>query len=223
MKHALLTASLLLALTGRASAQPGVTPPVSAPDVADEPPARAPLPAPAPAPVMVPEPDAEVAPAPTPTPAPQPSGSRLSEGTALVLSLGGTAVSWGLLFGGAELPGLVGAVLAPSFGNWYAGRYLTRGLGLRVGGMAMFVAGAVVALGGSGGYGHDNTSSDDSDESAGVAILIGGLALFAIGTVDDIISAPANARKTNRERGYTLGLAPVVTQHSAGFALGGRF
>jgi hypothetical protein len=222
-----LAASLLLALTGRASAQPGVTPAVPAADVVDEPPARASLPPPAPAPVVVPAPVEEDAPMPAAPPRrSEPSGSQLNGGTAFLLSLGGTTVSWGLLLGGAELPGLIGVVLAPSFGNWYAGRYLTRGLGMRLGGMAMLTVGAVMALGDlAGGYGHGDPPPPEDSRSDAVmaALVIGGLALTAFGTIDDIVSAPANVRKKNRERGYDVGLAPVVTQRSAGLALGGRF
>jgi hypothetical protein len=228
MKYAVIAVSLLLALAGRASAQPGMTPAVPAEDVADEPPGWGPPP-PAPAPVMGQVPDPELAPVPV-----RVRGSWRSGSMAFLLSLGGTAVSWGVMLNGADQHfgatnwvGLAGMTLAPSFGSWYADRYFTRGLGLRVGSLAAIVVGAALAgdsLGFDYGYDHGETQEEvsSSEDMGGVLVLVGVLG-FVIGTIDDIVSAPVNVRERNRELGYGLALAPVVTQHSTGFALGGRF
>jgi len=229
MKSAIITASLLLALTGRASAQPGTTPAVPPSDITDEPPAQEPAPAP-PMWRSLDEEDAQ-------DPETQPRGEVRSGGAAFLLSLGGTTLSWGLMvagagegFGGTNWVGLAGVVLAPSFGNWYAERYFTRGLGVRlvsvaaiVGGFAM--AGGELDLGYGGWNDHGNTQEDKvtpAEDMGGLLVLAGAIG-FVVGTVDDIFSAPSNMRARNRKLGLELGLAPVVTQHSTGFALGGRF
>ncbi|HWO22935.1 MAG TPA: hypothetical protein VNO30_29445 [Kofleriaceae bacterium] len=228
MKHAVvavsLAASLLLTLVGGASAQPGTpsTVPAQTHDVADEPPLRAP--------VVVPAPNGEVE-----QPPPHPIGSRRSEGTALLLSLGGTTVSWGLLLGGSRLfegaayAGGIGAVIAPSLGHWYAGTALTRGMGVRLLGTALIFGGAVVGVASFFDQLHDDNDDDNDtdtvvrDSPTAKALVISGLVLVAAGTIDDIITAPLRVRRENRARGWGVGLAPVVTQQSAGFALGGRF
>lgn len=213
MKTAILTGSLLLALAGRAAAQPGVADPVL-----DTPP-----------------------PPPSAAQAPQGAeGAQLSESTALSLSLGGTLGSWGLLIGapfvsyfGHEDAGTVmstagglGVLFAPSFGRWYAGEIFTRGLGLRLGGAALTIVGVGMTLAEAPiGFGHDDTPEDDSKTGGlGPVVLMAGLGMFAWGTVEDIAKAPGAARRTNRERaGAGFALAPLVTRHSAGFALGGQF
>jgi len=205
MKLALVTASILLALAGRASAQPGMTSPGTTPAL-----------------------DAEAPPA----PALGPAGERLSEGHALALSLGGTALSWGMMIGAiyldrSEVSGLmgtagaIGILVAPSFGHWYADAYFTRGLGLRLGGLGVILAGAVVAfMEDPPSFGHDDPQ-ESSDPVVGPAIAIVGAGMFVAGTIDDIVTAPRRVRRRNQ--GPDVALAPVVTQHSAGLALGGRF
>jgi hypothetical protein len=228
MKYALITASLLLALAGRASAQPGMTPPVPPSDITAEPPGQRPSPPPA---MWQQEPDPELA------PASRSPGSQRSASLAFLLSAGGTTVSWGIMLSGADehfgatnWAGLAGMALAPSFGSWYAGEYFTRGLGVRLGSLAAIVAGVAMAgdsldFGYSGWNDHGSPREDESsstEEMGGLLVVAGALG-FVIGTVDDIISAPLNVQKRNREQAYEIGLAPVVTRHSTGFALGGRF
>jgi hypothetical protein len=205
MKTSIVTGCLLLALAGRASAQPGLSPP---------------------APALDPEP---------PPPAQVPAGEPLSENIALGLSLGGTIASWGLVIGAVyagrdnqgvsstmATAGSLGIVFAPSFGHWYADKYLTRGLGLRVAGGLVVLAGAVVALAESPLFSESEDSGGSDDPVAGPLIALAGVGLFVAGTVDDIITAPRRVRRLNRERaGFAL--APIVTQHGAGLALGGRF
>lgn len=195
MKLALVTGSILLALAGRAVAQPSMTPPV-------------PVSAPAPAPV----------------------GEAASEDLALTLSLGGTIASWAALIGSAYLEdrsssgegalGLVGGLgilFAPSFGHWYAGDIFTRGLGLRLGGGGLFVAGAVAAVGDA----FADESSGSQSSGMGPLLLVVGAGLFVAGTIDDIVTAPGKARRRNVERGFAL--APIAAPHTSGLALAGRF
>ena len=227
VKYAAIAASLLLALPGSASAQPGAAPVVPPSDVADDPPGQPPTPAPAPAPVMWQAPDSEVTPM---APPPRPHGSWRSGSIALLLSISGTAISWGAMAGAADLPtpigvlGVVGSAVAPSFGNWYAGKFFTRGLVVRLGGMAAFAAGISLLEPIDFGWDHNESpEADSSNENVGGLLLVAGLLGFVIGTIDDIASGPGYVQKRNREHGYVFGLAPVVTQHSTGFALGGRF
>ena len=208
MKTAFVTGSLLLALAGSAAAQPGMTPPAP-----------------------VPGSDAEA-----PPPSPPPADAELSEGTALALSLGGTIGSYSLLFGSAlagegsaqaagvmATAGALGVWLAPSFGHWYAGKYFTRGLGMRLGAGAVVVLGAVVALTEDPiSFGHDDPPEEEEDAVIGPAIMIAGAALFVAGTIDDIVQAPRRVARLNRERaGFAV--APLLTPGTAGFALTGRF
>jgi hypothetical protein len=194
-KTAIATGALLLALADGAAAQPGLTP------------------EPAPRPLAPVKPD-----------------DLKSEGLALALSVGGTVVSWGLLLGAdhiagddgdqAELLGAAGALgvmLAPSFGHWYAGKILTRGLGLRGAGTLTVMIGGAVFLAECPLF-----SDEPCQPVWGRLLTIVGASLFAAGTVDDIIAAPRRVRRHNREL-TELVITPVVTPHAAGLAFGGRF
>lgn len=212
-KSVLAFASILLVLacfTGRARAQPApatIAPPSSA----------TPLPAPATF-----GPPSQLAPAPALVWRPEPpreDGHRLEEGTALSLALAGSIASWGLFYVGmqqnnasAGLLGLVGTFVAPTMGHWYAGSGMTRGLAVRL------AAGTAMVL----SIGYLLSCEDECPEKGAVDILIGSLVVDAIGTLDDIITAPLAVRKHN-ERIESLGLAPMVGNHSAGLAIGGRF
>src|SRR3569623_3657103 len=73
--------------------------------------------------------------------------------TALELSVGGTLASAGLVAIGAGahndgmiVAGLLTSLVTPSFGEWYAGKPLTIGMGLRVASALVFVAGASEAF-----------------------------------------------------------------------------
>jgi hypothetical protein len=158
------------------------------------------------------------------TPAtPRPVGPPLSAATAFALSLGGTLGSWTMVGLGlrdgvrANVPqvwvaGLIGAVLAPSFGHWYRGKILTRGLRVRVAG---------AALGGLA-VGRAITCEDGCTGTMEAVMAFGGFALYIVGTAHDIFTAPIEVQKHN-QRIELLGLAPVVSSQSAGVALAGRF
>jgi hypothetical protein len=222
--------SFLLAalVTSPAAAQPGAEEPATAGEsAAGEPPAgeppAAPM-APAPAPAAGRAAAAVLQPAPLSYGSPSSheprpvvaTGRQLSEGTALALSLGGTTVAWALMVSAAKddseglaKVALLASFLAPSAGHWYRGALLTRGMGVRALGVASFALGLA---------GIDCEGDCDAVE----AFLYGGLALYAIGTIDDVVTAPLRVRQHN-QRLQQLQLAPMVAPGAMGLALGGRF
>jgi hypothetical protein len=149
----------------------------------------------------------------------------LNPGLALGLSLGVTAAGYTAMIVGSDeqmaltVPGMLAAGLGPTAGHWYQGRIITRGLVARA-------AGAVAM-----GYGLSRLEFDcerncrNTDFSD--AMLLAGLAAFAVGSVDDIVFAPIEAHKTNRKHRAraieNLSLAPQVTEDRVGFALAGSF
>jgi len=183
--------------------------------------------------------EAEPPPPPQRSQAPQPE--ELSESTAFWLSFGGTVGSYGLWIGAAAsasssnsrlagtlgLAGVVGTVIAPGFGHWYAGKYLTRGLGLRLGGVGVALLGLIVAIGDcplfDGGHG-DGAANDCGSPGPGAALALLGAGMWVGGTVDDIIQAPRRANRINATRSeVSYALTPVLHHDSAGLALVGAF
>jgi hypothetical protein len=162
----------------------------------------------------------------TPSRATMPVEGEVSENTALAMSLGGTALSWGLIAAGASMDseeggellgklGGFGAVVAPSFGHWYRGKYWTRGLGIRLAGTGVAAFGGILILSSIFGGGEGNAE-------VGVGMMIAGGGLFVGGTVDDIIQAPRMARRHNMQlRG--LAVVPTVQRGGGGLALSGSF
>lgn len=90
-------------------------------------------------------------------------------------------------------------VLTPTIGHWYAGRPVTRGLGVRLAGLAAMTVGAAIWA-----EKWDNAPGNDTSP-AGTFMALGAVA-FVIGTVDDIATAPAAARATRRD----VGVAPLL-------------
>jgi hypothetical protein len=214
-KTALVLALLLAGIAGRAGdalAQPGMTEPLSARPggPAGEGAREAIDPA-------------------APAGAPTESRPILSETTALWLSLGGTIASWAMVAAasrfdgddGAPLgwAGILGTYLAPTLGHWYAGSALSRGLGIRTVGLATMFVGLVKSL---NGCIDDFDGGGSCNDENGPLILLGGLAIYVGGTIDDIFHAPGKVRKRNA-RIQGLGLAPLAAPHTTGLALGGRF
>jgi hypothetical protein len=201
MQIATVTGSLLLALASAAAAQPGMT---------------------------------SQDPAPAPEPPPPPTGEPLREDIALTIATGSTFASWALMVGpfyladdngnfgelglASFLVGSLGTLIAPSFGHWYAGTYLTRGMGLRVAGAASVVAAFAVAVE-EGLLSSEPHAADRTSIPPALAII--GATLLLAGTVDDLITTPRRVRQRNRARGFAI--APLVSDRSAGLALGGRF
>ena len=157
---------------------------------------------------------------------PAPHPEEKSEGTALALSLGTTAAAWGLVALGSESKkwediasyGALTTIFTPSIGHWYAGKFFTRGMGVRLGGAASALMGVGVALSECPILG-----SDPDCESTAGGVLIGlGAVLFAVGTIDDIVTAPGRVREYNR-RLHDVAVVPAVHDGGAGLALAGRF
>lgn len=192
-----LIASVILVLAGRAAAQPGTV-------------------APTPVPSTTGSPVAPVPPAPAPPPSPT-EGDR-DEGTANLLAVGGTLASWSVLLAAASaghgnngvVPfAFVSTLLAPTFGHWYAGTPVTGWLGLRI---AAVVGGLVVL-----------EHCEDECNLAPAAYAVP--ALYAIGTIGDIATTPADVRRHNEERRMLrdLAVAPMIHRGGGGLVLGARF
>jgi hypothetical protein len=159
-----------------------------------------------------------------------------SPGVGLALSAGGTAASIGLIAGGLAMasagrvgnPGLgvatvgfIGTLVTPSFGEWYAGKYLTAGLGLRLLGTTVAAIGVsklAICFDDCGGE-HINNSG------AGTAIALG-LVTYAAGIVVDVATAPSTVRESNARR-HAVIKPSILTSPSGGAAyglgLGGNF
>lgn len=222
MHAAVMTATLVLAVTGTAAAQPGITPPVGSPAGA---PAEPPAGSPAAPPTW--QPAAPLSPA-APLPPPALHGEMLSESTALLLSVGGTVASWAMFMaassssdggaGAAETIGAFGTLLAPTFGHWYAGSIVTRGLGVRVLGVGSAFTGALYAFSHCGWEGE----GDCDEADLGAALLIAGAALYIAGTVDDIATVSGKVRRHNN-RMLGIAVVPTLRSDSGGFAIAGRF
>jgi len=155
-------------------------------------------------------------------------GDGLSEGAALGLSIGGTAVSWTMIgvLVATDYPrsstvttigrvGLLGAVLAPSFGHWYARRFATRGLGLRVVGAGFATLALLSAIA---------ICEDECSRAIPAALLIAGVGFTIAGTIDDIATVPRDVRSYN-QRLYNVSIVPVIQRDrgGVGLALAGRF
>lgn len=148
-----------------------------------------------------------------------------NENTALALSLGGTLASAGLMAYGVMRDGdeasgvligagLVSSLVTPSLGQFYSGRILTPGLGLRVAGGAVALIGVAQTL--------SCVSADrdcDSFTDGPATIALGG-GLAALGAVLDIATAPRAARSYNERH---LQLVPASTGANLGLSLTGRF
>lgn len=147
--------------------------------------------------------------------------------TALELSLGGTAASAALFGigieannGGMIAAGLLSSLVTPSLGEWYAGKPVTVGMGLRAASAIVFVAGLSEAL-----KCFDETECTNSNNTAD-ALLIGGLVGYAGGTIYDIATASSAARDFNAE--HQLHIAPTYMRTPSGNAtmgvgIGGTF
>lgn len=152
-----------------------------------------------------------------------------SESTALALSLGGTAASAALVIGGASADngamisaGLLSSLLTPSLGEWYAGKYVTAGMGLRAASAVVTVVGLSASL-------KCLDAEGDCHSDASAPYLLGaGLLGYATGTIYDIATAGREARRYNERHGLTLTIAPTPVrgpggQSTLGVGIGGTF
>ena len=140
-----------------------------------------------------------------------------------ILTVGATAVAVGGLIlvteytnsDEGEIACGLAVIAAPSAGHWYAGRWLTPGLGVRVAGAIAMAGGAL--------YTFEATEEDFGDEPVGVSLFLAGSAVFIAGAVWDAATLRHTVQRANRRalRDYTL--VPVVGPHQSGVAFAGRF
>jgi hypothetical protein len=111
--------------------------------------------------------------------------------------------------------------IGPSFGQWYSGRFLTPGLGVRALGVIVAGAGAATDFFGC----QDTSPSACADHAKANALLIAGGALVLGGTIWDIATAPSTARDWNREHGVTVTATAMPTAGgiAPGLAVVGTF
>jgi hypothetical protein len=144
--------------------------------------------------------------------------------TAMELSVGGTMTGAAMLALGGKLwnaplaiGGVVVVFLGPSAGEWYAGRYVTTGMLVRVAGAGALALGAT----------HLNFSGFGSNEldASGSLLIVGGVLTIIGGAVLDIAHAGRAADEWNAR--HALQVAPIQLQgahdRATGLALGGRF
>ena len=146
---------------------------------------------------------------------------RKSENAAFALSAGGTLVSAGLVAYAAHrapddaadtylAAGAVALAVTPTLGHWYAGDYVTLGLGARVvGGAAIYLGHRMASCGG------------DCSSDGGTALMVFGAGAVIAGALWDVATA-SRAAQTWNARHY-LALTPTVTPGGAGLSFGGSF
>ena len=164
-----------------------------------------------------------------PTVTAQSSAAPKSEDTALELSLGRTAASAVLIVAGFSsnndglaLAGMASSLVTPSLGQWYAGKPLTAGMGIRAASAVATVVGLGEAL-----QCLDTEDDCHTPDSAGY-LLFGGLAGYAVGTIYDIATAKSAAREYNAKHGWQVTVAPTAMrtasgQSTMGVGIGGSF
>ncbi|MBP6837611.1 MAG: hypothetical protein KA190_09925 [Kofleriaceae bacterium] len=160
-----------------------------------------------------------------------------SPGTALALSLGGTAAAYAMVAWGTAAPGSAAgqtlgwvgagsALIAPSLGQWYAGEGFTTGLGLRLGGASMGAVGAIGLMRCAERSGDVVPSCPGS-----MLLLVGASGLVLTGVIHDIATAPRAARRFNtraaeRRRASVQAVPALVSAGGArapGLGLAGTF
>lgn len=163
-----------------------------------------------------------------PTVAAQSGQAPKSEDTAFALSLGGTAASAALIVGGFSsnnaglaLAGMASSLVTPSLGQWYAGKPLTAGMGIRAASAVATIVGFGEAL---SCLDEENCQTPDS----AAYLLFGGLAGYAVGTIYDLATAKDAAREYNAKHGWRVTVAPTALrtasgQSTMGVGIGGSF
>jgi len=147
-----------------------------------------------------------------------------SEHTALAWSLGGTAISAAMFVGGMAsnnnglaVAGLLSSLVTPSFGELYAGRYVTVGMGLRAAGLVALAGGLEDAL----------LSCSESGCHGGETLMAVGAIGVVGGALYDIATAPRAARSYNEAHARHLTFAPTALRSGSstvyGVGVGGSF
>jgi hypothetical protein len=161
---------------------------------------------------------------------PPPPEEELSETMALGLSVGPTVVAWVALIATLEvdddnrvaipLAGL-GIMAAPSFGHWYAGSPWTRGLAVRTAALLPF--GIALSRARNCPFHADVVGIEGcGPDRLGEGLAIAAIALYAAGTLDDIITVPAAVRRHN-ERLNSVAVVPMVRRNAGGVMLAAQF
>lgn len=139
----------------------------------------------------------------------------LDRNVALALSVGGTVTSLGLLIVPTKPTRIIGAtslLLTPSLGEWYVGKFLTPGLGLRLGAVAAGLA-----------YGLATGPCDDIPERCHVGrdllVALAGLSVYATGVAVDIATARSTVDQHNQSL-HRPKFAPAVLASSSGPVMG---
>lgn len=151
----------------------------------------------------------------------EPYNPNVALGLSLGVTLAGAGAFWVGVGEHSDTLGMLGAAgvfLGPSTGHWYSHHYLTRGLGVRSLGVAAAFAGVVASLDACPLFSEEQCK----DSVAGETLMILGGAAYVAGTIDDIVTAPGEARRRNG-RIKNLSIAPVITSRQAGFAIAGSF
>ncbi|MDB4959274.1 MAG: hypothetical protein JWO36_6843 [Myxococcales bacterium] len=179
-------------------------------------------------PTMDPQPPSQVRPE-TPV-------AEKSESTALALSLG-TTLGGVALIGIAQSShgserdtlssiGAVAATIGPTLGHAYADDVINGGLGMRLAGTGVVIAGAMVAFSACPIFDPCGPGQQSTKDFGGV-LIAGGALLYGAGLVYEIATAPIAAREYNRTHhaSAALTIAPIRTRDgtSPGFAFVGRF
>lgn len=151
----------------------------------------------------------------------------LSPGVGLALSAGGATASIGLVAFGLmnttsngwrpnfklATVGLASSLITPSFGEWYAGKYWTAGLKLRLAGVAVATVGLSQLTICFEACSHPDNSA--------AAVLIGfGLVTYTAGIAWDIATAPSTVREKNALRHHPVITPSILTTPSGGTAYG---
>jgi hypothetical protein len=124
--------------------------------------------------------------------------------------------------GGMISAGLLSSLLTPSLGEWYAGKLVTPGMGIRAASAVATIVGAAESL-------KCLDAESDCHTDASAPYLLGaGLLGYATGTIYDIATAPSEARRYNERHGLRLTLAPTPLrtpsgQATMGVGIGGSF
>ncbi|HEX8106154.1 MAG TPA: hypothetical protein VF516_00435 [Kofleriaceae bacterium] len=162
-----------------------------------------------------------------------------SEDTALGLSAVGPFASAGVLMLGVKLgngpeagtirkgvggvlvfAGGAGILLGPSFGEFYAGKYLTGGMGLRLGGLGVMGLGAIAAALARGFDCRDLDCPKNPNTSGADAVIVVGAVLYGAGWIYDVANARATVREYNRAHGS---LRAMLVPTGNGVAVAGTF
>jgi len=146
-------------------------------------------------------------------------GAVRSRNTALGLAIGGSIVSIGMFAIGAVAAdtndphsgriAMAASILPPSLGEWYGGKYLTLGLGLRAAGMATMAVGIAFL-----------TCVDGAcNSNLPLALVAVGASAIVAGYVYDIATARCTVDAFNA-RHRRVGLAPTVITRPSGPVMG---